>query len=41
MELPSVPEIVMRLQQTMSDENVTNDTVVRVLGSEPMLAGKL
>lgn len=40
-ELPSVPEIVVRLQQTMSDENVTNDTVVRVIGSEPMLAGKL
>jgi len=40
-ELPSVPEIVVRLQQTLSDENVTNDTVVRVIGSEPMLAGKL
>jgi HD-like signal output (HDOD) protein len=40
-ELPSVPEIVVRLQQTMSDENVTNDIVVRVIGSEPMLAGKL
>jgi len=40
-ELPSVPEIVVRLQQTMSDENVTNDVVVRVIGSEPMLAGKL
>jgi HD-like signal output (HDOD) protein len=40
-ELPSVPDIVVRLQQTLSDENVTNDTVVRVIGSEPMLAGKL
>ena len=40
-ELPSVPEIVVRLQQTMSDENVTNDIVVRVIGSEPMLASKL
>ena len=40
-ELPSVPEIVVRLQQTMSDENVTNDVVVRVIGSEPMLASKL
>jgi HD-like signal output (HDOD) protein len=40
-ELPSVPEIVVRLQQTMSDENVTNEVVVRVIGSEPMLAGKL
>ena len=40
-ELPSVPEIVARLQKTMSDENVTNDIVVRVIGSEPMLASKL
>jgi HD-like signal output (HDOD) protein len=40
-ELPSVPDIVIRLQQTLSDDNVTNDTVVRVIGSEPMLAGRL
>jgi HD-like signal output (HDOD) protein len=40
-ELPSVPDIVVRLQQTLSDDNVTNDVVVRVIGSEPMLAGKL
>jgi HD-like signal output (HDOD) protein len=40
-ELPSVPDIVLQLQRTLSDENVTNDTVVRVVGAEPMLAGKL
>jgi HD-like signal output (HDOD) protein len=40
-ELPSVPDIVIKLQKTLSDEDVTNDTVVRVVGSEPMLAGKL
>jgi HD-like signal output (HDOD) protein len=40
-ELPSVPDIVIKLQKTLSDENVTNDTVVQVIGSEPMLAGKL
>jgi HD-like signal output (HDOD) protein len=40
-ELPSVPDIVIKLQKTLSDDNVTNDTVVRVVGSEPMLAGKL
>ena len=40
-ELPSVPDIVLKLQKTLSDENVSNDIVVRVLGSEPMLAGKL
>jgi HD-like signal output (HDOD) protein len=40
-ELPSVPDIVIGLQQALSDENVTNDTIVRVIGSEPMLAGRL
>ena len=40
-ELPSVPDIVIKLQKILSDENVTNDVVVRVVGSEPMLAGKL
>jgi HD-like signal output (HDOD) protein len=36
-----VPDIVIKLQKTLSDENVTNETVVRVVGSEAMLAGKL
>jgi HD-like signal output (HDOD) protein len=40
-ELPSVPDVVTRLQKTLSDEAVSNDTVVRVIGSEPLLAGKL
>jgi HD-like signal output (HDOD) protein len=40
-ELPSVPDIVLKLQRTLSDENVSNETVVVVVGAEPMLAGKL
>jgi len=40
-ELPSVPDIVIKLQKILSDENVSNEIVVRVVGSEPMLAGKL
>jgi HD-like signal output (HDOD) protein len=40
-ELPSVPDIVLKLQRTLSDENVSNEIVVRVVGAEPMLAGKL
>ena len=40
-ELPSVPEVVIKLQRTLADENVSNDTVVVVVGAEPMLAGKL
>ncbi len=40
-ELPSVPEVVTRLQKALSDEAVKNDTVVRVIGSEPLLAARL
>jgi HD-like signal output (HDOD) protein len=40
-ELPSVPEVVIKLQRTLADENVSNETVVMVVGAEPMLAGKL
>lgn len=40
-ELPSVPDVVIRLQKTLSDECVSNDTVVRLIGSEPMFAARL
>ena len=40
-DLPSVPEVVVRLQRALSDENASNETVVLVVGSEPMLAAKL
>ncbi len=40
-DLPSVPEIVTRLQRALAEENVTNDTVVKLVGAEPALAGRL
>jgi len=40
-DLPSVPEVVARLQRALSDENASNETVVLVVSSEPMLAAKL
>jgi len=40
-ELPSVPDVVVRLQKALSDDQVSNDTVVRVVSSEPVLASKL
>jgi HD-like signal output (HDOD) protein len=40
-DLPSVPEVVIRLQRALSDESASNETVVLVVGSEPMLAAKL
>jgi HD-like signal output (HDOD) protein len=40
-ELPSVPDIVVKMQKTLADEDVTNEVVVKVISAEPMLAGKL
>jgi HD-like signal output (HDOD) protein len=40
-DLPSVPEVVIKLQRALSDENASNETVVIVVSSEPMLAAKL
>jgi HD-like signal output (HDOD) protein len=40
-ELPSFPDIAMRVRQVLADENVTPEMVVRVVGSEPALAARL
>lgn len=40
-ELPSFPDIAMRVRQVLSDDEVTPEKVVRVVGSEPMLAARL
>jgi HD-like signal output (HDOD) protein len=40
-ELPGFPDIVARVQQVLADENVSTDRVVKVLGTEPVLAGQL
>src|SRR5215218_1528836 len=40
-ELPSFPDIAMRVRQVLSDDNVGPDKVVRVVGSEPALAARL
>jgi HD-like signal output (HDOD) protein len=40
-ELAGFPDIVARVQQVLSDENVSTDKVVKVLGTEPVLAGQL
>ena len=40
-DLPSFPEIAVRVRQVLSDELVTPDKVVRVVGSEPALAARL
>ena len=40
-DLPSFPDIALRVRQVLSDENVTQEQVVRVVGSEPALAARL
>ncbi len=40
-ELPGFPDIVARVQHVLSDENVSTDKVVKVLGTEPVLSGQL
>jgi HD-like signal output (HDOD) protein len=40
-DLPSFPEIAMRVRHVLSDPNVSTAQVVRVVGSEPALSARL
>jgi HD-like signal output (HDOD) protein len=40
-ELPGFPHIVMRVQKVLGDENADTNRIVRVLGSEPVLAAQI
>jgi HD-like signal output (HDOD) protein len=40
-ELPSFPDIAIRVRQVLADEEVAPDRVVRVISSEPALAAQL
>lgn len=40
-ELPSFPDIALRVRKVLSDENVSQENVVRVVGSEPALAARV
>ncbi|HEU4623688.1 MAG TPA: HDOD domain-containing protein [Steroidobacteraceae bacterium] len=40
-ELPGFPDIVMRVQRVLADENVDTDCIVKVIGAEPVLAAQL
>jgi HD-like signal output (HDOD) protein len=37
-ELPSFPDVAIRVQRALADEDVRPDTIVRLVGSEPALA---
>src|SRR5476651_1787196 len=40
-DLPSFPEIAIRVRRVLSDPKSSSDQVVRVVGSEPALAARL
>lgn len=40
-ELPGFPHIVMRVQKVLADENADANRIVKVLGSEPVLASQI
>jgi HD-like signal output (HDOD) protein len=40
-DLPSFPDIALRVRQILADEQVSQEQVVRVVGSEPALAARL
>ena len=40
-ELPAFPDIVIRIQQSLDDDNCTIDTLAKLLGSEPALATRM
>jgi HD-like signal output (HDOD) protein len=40
-DLPSFPDIALRVRQVLADDEVAQDKVVRVVGSEPALAARL
>ncbi|HTW75183.1 MAG TPA: HDOD domain-containing protein [Steroidobacteraceae bacterium] len=40
-ELPSFPDVAVRVHRVLSDENVSTERIVRVLGAEPMIATRV
>ena len=40
-ELPSFPDVALRVRKVLQDDNVTPDKIVRVIGSEPALAARV
>ncbi len=40
-ELPSFPDVALRVQDLLADDSVSTDMVVRIVGAEPMLAARV
>ena len=41
LELPSFPDIVIRIRKALADENVTTDDIVQIIGADPVLAARI
>lgn len=40
-EIPSFPDIVVRIRKALADENVTVDKIVQIVGADPVLAARI
>jgi HD-like signal output (HDOD) protein len=40
-ELPSFPDVALRVQEALADDDVSSDVVIRIVGAEPMLAARI
>jgi HD-like signal output (HDOD) protein len=40
-DLPGIPDIALRVRKVLENENVSTEQIERVVGSEPVLAGRL
>ena len=41
LELPSFPDIVVRIRKAIADESCTTDQIVKIIGAEPVLAARI
>jgi hypothetical protein len=41
LELPSLPEVALKIRKAIADENVSASEIVRLLGADPALAARI
>ena len=41
LELPSFPDIVVKIRRALANENVTTDQIVQIIGADPVLAARI
>src|SRR5215470_4466447 len=40
-DLPGIPDIALRVRKALENDNVSTEQIERIVGSEPVLAGRL